>query len=90
MTKLELQLNDALVQRARRMAAEAGYSLEELFALGLDRLEHGRSENQPSPMPQPTIRASEQGAALRAWAALPRPPAPILSLDDMSRESIYH
>lgn len=93
MTTVELQLDDAVLDRARRLAAQRTSSLDEVVAYALERLDSEEADDQTAKMENvatPTeTSVSDQLAALHRLLALPHPPAPVLSLEDMSRESIY-
>lgn len=90
MTTVKVRLDDLVLQRAHEVAKERGNSLDELVAYALDQLYLEQREDDTLFEEQPLDSdVADQRKALQRLLAISHPPAPVLSAEAMSRESIY-
>jgi hypothetical protein len=82
---LSLEINPDLEERLEARARAAGVPIERFVS---DILEREAAAAIP-PAPVPTLTGAEKAKAFRKWADSFPDNLPVLSMEDMSRESMY-
>jgi len=81
---INLNIESGIVEQLATRARGSGLSLERFIECVLEREVSASTANGSLP-----LTGSEKAKAFRAWANSFPPDLPVLSLEDVSRESIY-